>query len=176
MHALLFSLLLSAQGHATTFNDYREKFKNAEIPRTYDLHKTVWTCKSRIDFGDREREVSGKWFDFVVVPHNNRMLFSNDSSLPEWLPRWFSEYQGLRTSVALWTNDFMTECLEGNVGECLREESTRKNFAYLRLTKAQELYIEWTTTSHDDLTVTPVSIDTDEIDQRVWMYSRCTQE
>lgn len=175
MMTLIVSLFLSLTTHADTFTDYRDSFKAANVPTTYDLHMSTWECKSQVDFGDREREFGGKWFYFVVVPHNNRMLFSNDSTLPQWLPRWFSEYQGMRTSVALWTNDFMTECLEGDLSECMKEEQSRKNWAYLRLTKEQELWIEWTTTPHDDLVSTPVSVDTEETDQRVWMYSRCVQ-
>ncbi|MGE0631354.1 MAG: hypothetical protein AB7O96_03030 [Pseudobdellovibrionaceae bacterium] len=158
-----------------TANEVRTIFENSDVPTTYDLHQSKWTCQNIPTFKEQDH-FELYMFNFVVVPHNNRMLFSNDSTVAEWVPRWFSEYQGMRTSIAFKTKNFVSGC-QGRVQDCLVSGEEMRNFGYLRLNKQNQLTIEWTTsTQMDDLRLTPVSRDTEETSQKVWMYSLCTQD
>lgn len=155
-----------------TAETVRTLFSQSFVPTTYDLHETKWTCQNIPTFKEQD-SFELYMFDFVVVPHNNRMLFSNDSTVTEWVPRWFSEYQGMRTSVPFKTKDFINEC-QGRVQDCLVTGEGLRSFGYLRLSKQDQLTIEWTTsTPVESLRLTPISPDTEEPGQKVWMYSLC---
>jgi hypothetical protein len=164
--------LAQAEARANSWLEIQKEFEQAEIPAPQDLHMTTWTCLNAPTFAENQEFVL-YMFKFVVVPHNNNIIFSNDASVTEWVPRWFARYQGMRTSIPFETDNFVDQC-NSKVSDCIKTGTGMRNFGYLRLTREGVLYVEWaTTTVLDKLKVTPISRDTEEKLQSTWMYSRC---
>lgn len=172
--SLMFFVSLN-QAQAITWNEVREQFAQTPVPEARDFYNTNWTCTNLPTF-TQNQNFELFMFKFVPVLHNAFMIFSNDTTVTEWVPRWFSQYQGMRTAVAFETTNFVETC-ETSVENCIVTGKGMRNFGYLRLTPEGELLIEWnTTTPIEKLRVTPVARDTDEKLLGTWMYSYCRQQ
>lgn len=168
-------LLIGASAEANFYTEFRTRFSTARVPLTYELHNSDWTC-STVAITNPQTVHTEFLFHFDVVPHNHRLLFVQGSKVPQWTPRWFAEYQGLRTSVPLKTNDFLSECPQ-DFRSCIRDGGgTTRNFAYLRFLAPNEVLVEWTSPDRTDLGELAVSQDSEHAGQTAIMYSQCTLE
>lgn len=156
----------------------RAQFKSAKIPTTYDLDQVSLNCRS-FPANSQSLTHEGLLFRFQIVPHNHRIIYSYSPLLPGWAPSWFSEYMGLRTSVPVKYNDFISMCPQ-DWFSCMTQESPTNPIAnpisvaaYLRMNSARQVFVEWTVLDHDAAKETPISSDDERPDQKAIMYSVC---